>query len=286
MRTPCRLLSLTLAAATALAAITLSTASHAQDTLEKARAAGEISIAIGNAPPWAELGPDGAPKGAAPEVAVEALKRLGIAKVNATVIDYGAMIPALNAGQFDVVAAGLYLNPDRCAAVVFSEPDLCDSAAFIVKKGNPLNLKTYQDVAAHPEAKLATCGGCVEEGYARDAGIPDDRLVLIGDEQSAMELLKTGRVDVYGYPAVSSATLLKKAGPDVDLEIVAPIADKPVGCGGAVFRKADASFRDAYDKELAAMKSDGAFDKIMTTYGFPTAEPKTLTRVELCKGPN
>ena len=36
-----------------------------------------------------------------------------------------------------MVSAGLFIKPERCAAVIFSEPDLCDVEAFAVKKGNP-----------------------------------------------------------------------------------------------------------------------------------------------------
>ena len=258
----------------------------AEDTLERAKQSGTISIGIGNAPPWAMLNTDGKPAGAAPEVAVEVLKRMGIPNVNATVIDYGAMIPALNAGQFDVVAAGLYLTPTRCGAVLFSQPDLCDSAAFVVAKGNPKNLKSYADVAAHADAKLVTCGGCVEEKYARDAGIPADRLLLVADEQNAMQLLLTGRADAYGYPTVSSVTLVRKVKAEDKLDVVSPLPGIDIGCGGAVFRKEDKAFRDAYDVTLAEMKKDGSFDTIMTRNGFPTDLPKQHMRAELCQVEN
>lgn len=275
-----------ISAALVFAVLAASGPALAQDTLERAIAAGSITIGIGDAPPWAALSPTGEPAGAAPELAVEVLKRMGIPEVNATIVEYGAMIPALNAGQFDLVAAGMYMKPERCAAVLFSEPDLCDSSALVVAKGNPLNLTSYAEVAAHPTARLVTCGGCVEETYARKAGIPDDRLLLVGDEQNAMQLLLTGRADAYGYPTVSSTTLVRKLDAGDKLDIVAPLVDTDVGCGGAVFRKADSSFRDAYDAVLAQMKADGSFDTIMDRNGFPTDTPKQNTRLALCEGEN
>ncbi|MES0885434.1 transporter substrate-binding domain-containing protein, partial [Roseibium sp. SCP14] len=71
------------------------------------------------------------------------LNELGIQNVEAVVVDYGAMIPGLLAGRFDMVAAGLYIKPERCQAVVFSEPDVCDAEAFAVKAGNPKGLNNY-----------------------------------------------------------------------------------------------------------------------------------------------
>ena len=51
--------------------------------------------------------------------------------------EYGAMIPGLQAGRHDAVTAGLFMKPERCAAVAYSEPVLCDAEAMLVKKGNP-----------------------------------------------------------------------------------------------------------------------------------------------------
>ena len=53
---------------------------------------------------------------AAPEVAVDVFKRTGTHTVDAKIIDYGAMIPAPKAGQFDIVAAGFTIRANFLAA--------------------------------------------------------------------------------------------------------------------------------------------------------------------------
>lgn len=88
------------------------------------------------------------------DVAREIFKRLGVNDIVASISEYGAMIPGLQAGRFDVVTAGLFMKPERCAAVVYSEPVLCDAEAMLVKKGNPKGFKSYEDVAKDATATI------------------------------------------------------------------------------------------------------------------------------------
>jgi polar amino acid transport system substrate-binding protein len=254
----------------------------AETTLDKVMESGEVNIGIGNAPPWAGVDSDGKLVGAAPEIAVEVLKRMGIENVSPTIVDYGAMIPGLNAGRFDMVAAGMYIIPDRCNIVSYSEPDLCDAEAFVVPKGNPMQFTNYEDVVNHESAILIVCGGCGQEKAARDAGVPSERLLLINDEQNALGMLTSGRADVYSYPVLSANGAIRKGGFEDAVEVVAPLKGVPVGCGAAVFRKEDTTFRDAYDAKLAEIKADGSFAKILDAYNFSTEFPTQTSRGELC----
>ena len=118
------------------------TAASAQDAkLEQLKAQGFARLAIANEPPYTAVAADGKVSGAAPDVAREVFKRLGVEDVVASISEYGAMIPGLQAGRFDVVTAGLFMKPERCAAVAYSEPVLCDAEAMLVKKGNPKALQ-------------------------------------------------------------------------------------------------------------------------------------------------
>ena len=89
----------------------------AQDKLEQLREQGFARIAIANEPPYTAVAADGTVSGAAPDVAREIFKRLGVGDVVASISEYGAMIPGLQAGRFDAVTAGLFMKPERCAAV-------------------------------------------------------------------------------------------------------------------------------------------------------------------------
>jgi len=274
---------LTMAAgASALMAVVVATPAFADDgKLEELKAQGFARVAIANEPPFTAVAADGKVSGAAPDVAREVFKRLGVADIVASISEYGAMIPGLQAGRHDVITAGLFMKPERCAAVVYSEPILCDAEAFALKKGNPLKLQSYKDIADNPDAKIGAPGGGTEEKLALEAGVPRDRVIVVPDGQSGLKMLQDGRIDVYSLPVLSINDLVSKAS-DPNIEVVAPVVGAPVYCDGAAFRKGDEALRDAFDVELAKMKQSGDFAKIIEPYGFSAAAAMSTTREKLC----
>ncbi|MDX3926009.1 MAG: ectoine/hydroxyectoine ABC transporter substrate-binding protein EhuB [Shinella sp.] len=267
---------------TALVAIMTAAPASADDSkLEELKEQGFARIAIANEPPFTAVGADGKVSGAAPDVAREVFKRLGVADVVASISEYGAMIPGLQAGRHDAITAGLFMKPERCAAVAYSEPVLCDAEAFALKKGNPLALKSYKDIADNPEARIGAPGGGTEEKLALEAGVPRDRVIVVPDGQSGIKMLQDGRIDVYSLPVLSINDLVSKAN-DPNIEVVAPVEGAPVYCDGAAFRKGDEALRDAFDVELAKLKESGEFAKIIEPYGFSAAAAMSTTREKLC----
>lgn len=251
------------------------------DKLEDLKAQGFARVAIANEPPYTAVAADGKVSGAAPDVAREILKRLGVPDIVASISEYGAMIPGLQAGRFDAVTAGLFMKPERCAAVAYSEPILCDAEAFLLKKGNPKGLKSYEDIAKDDTATIGAQGGGTEEKLALNAGVPRERVIVVPDGQSGLKMVQDGRIDVYSLPVLSINDLMKKAS-DPNLEVVAPVVGAPVYCDGAAFKKGDEALRDAYDVELAKMKESGEFAKIIEPYGFSAAEAMSTSRDKLC----
>jgi polar amino acid transport system substrate-binding protein len=249
--------------------------------LQELKDQGFARVAIANEPPFTAVAADGKVSGAAPDVAREVFKRLGINEIVASISEYGAMIPGLQAHRHDVITAGLFMKPERCAAVAYSEPILCDAEAMLVKKGNPMGFKSYADIAANPDARLGAPGGGTEEKLALDAGVPRDRVIVVPDGQSGLKMLQDGRIDAYSLPVLSINDLVKKAA-DPNLEVIAPVINTPVYCDGAAFHKDDVALRDAFDVELKKLKESGEFAKIVEPYGFSAAAAMSTTRDKLC----
>lgn len=270
-----------IAAMTAVAAIAIGAQAQDNPKLDQLKEQGFARIAIANEPPFTAVAADGKVSGAGPDVAQAVFERLGVPEVVASISEYGAMIPGLQARRFDVVTAGLFMKKDRCEAVAYSEPILCDAEAFLVKKGNPKGLNTYADIAAHADATIGAPGGGTEERLALDAGVPRDRVVVVPDGQSGLRMLQDGRLDVYSLPVLSISELVRLANDD-SLEMIAPISDAPVYCDGAAFRKGDEALRDAFDVELAKLKETGEFAKIIEPYGFSAAAAMSTSREKLC----
>ncbi|MBY3226075.1 ectoine/hydroxyectoine ABC transporter substrate-binding protein EhuB [Rhizobium laguerreae] len=272
---------LSAASLSVLLVMTAAPASAADDKLEQLKEQGFARIAIANEPPFTAVGADGKVSGAAPDVARAIFEKLGIKDVVASISEYGAMIPGLQAGRHDAITAGLFMKPERCNAVAYSEPILCDAEAFALKKGNPLKLTSYKDIADNPDAKIGAPGGGTEEKLALEAGVPRDRVIVVPDGQSGIKMLQDGRIDVYSLPVLSIHDLMAKAN-DPNLETVAPVVNAPVYCDGAAFRKQDVALRDAFDVELKKLKESGEFAKIIEPYGFSAKAAMSTSREKLC----
>lgn len=275
-----------LGSALAMPAVLTATGSAfaADAALTRLRKQGFARIAIANEPPWTKVSSDGKVSGAAPDVARAVLQKLGVKDIVASISEYGAMIPGLQAGRFDMVAAGLFIKPERCKAVLFSQPDLCDAESFMVKKGNPMGLQSYADIAAK-HAKVGVVGGGTEEKLAIGAGVPRSDVIVAPDGLSGVKMLQDGRINVFALPILSISSLMKKTN-DPSLEMYAPVKNTPIYCAGVAFPKQDRALRDAYDKVLAQMKTDGEFAKIIEPYGYSAAAAMQTNREKLCGGPN
>ncbi|HSE73520.1 MAG TPA: hypothetical protein VLB05_03335, partial [Dongiaceae bacterium] len=61
------------------------------------------------------------------------------------------------------------------------------------------------------DLKLAVMAGAVEVGYAKDAGIPQDQLVVLPDQSSLLAAVQSGRADGAALTALSIADMAKRA---------------------------------------------------------------------------
>ena len=62
----------------------------------------------------------------------------------------------------------MYITPERAEEVDFTDPEYQIGGALAVKAGNPLDLHSYEDIAANPDVKVATMAGSVT-GYWQQA---------------------------------------------------------------------------------------------------------------------
>ncbi|EST25539.1 amino acid ABC transporter substrate-binding protein [Streptomyces roseochromogenus subsp. oscitans DS 12.976] len=255
------------------------------DLLERLKAQGIVRLGIAGEVPFGYIDKDGQLTGEAPELAKVIFKRLGVGKVQPVPTEFGSLIPGLNSQQFDVVAAGMYVNPERCQQVIFADPDYQMLDSFIVRKGNPLGLHSYKDVVAK-KAKFATGTGYAEIQYAVEAGYKQSDILIVPDQVAGMNAVEAGRVDVFAGTALTTREVVKKS---AKAEATAPFAPldkgKPHVDGGAfAFRPTETNLRDAFNVELRKLKRSGELFRILRPFGFTKAEMTGLTAKELCGG--
>jgi polar amino acid transport system substrate-binding protein len=228
--------------------------------------------------------------GEAPEVARAVLQALGIREMRGAQVTFDALIPSLNKGDFDMIAAGMFITAERCKQILFSDPDYVAPNAFLVKRGNPKQITTFES-AAKAKAKLGTLTGAVEGGFAKDAGVPEDDVKSLADPATAWNELESGKIDAIALTRISLQTLLNqhKGAP---FEITQPFfplvgGKEQKNGGGFGFAKESKEFRDAFTAELAKLKQAKKIAPIIQPFGFIQKEAEDaipLTAADLgCK---
>ncbi|MFF7789453.1 ectoine/hydroxyectoine ABC transporter substrate-binding protein EhuB [Streptomyces sp. NPDC007991] len=271
--------------ATGCSRVATASSTEGGDLLGRLRAAGVVRLGIAGEIPFGFIDKNGELTGEAPELAKVIFKRLGVDRVQPVPTEFGSLIPGLNSQQFDVVAAGMYVNPERCEQVIFSDPDYQMLDAFIVRKGNPKGLRNYKDVV-EKKAKFATGTGYAEIQYAVEAGYKESDILIVPDQVAGLNAVEAGRVDVFAGTALTTREVVKKSAKAESTEPFAPLVDgKPHVDGGAfAFRPTETKLRDAFNVELRKLKKSGELFRILKPFGFTKAEMTDLTAKELCGG--
>ncbi|MER9235139.1 ectoine/hydroxyectoine ABC transporter substrate-binding protein EhuB [Mesorhizobium sp. M0622] len=274
------------AACIALAATSLTSLSaHAETTLERAKKDGYIRIGFANEAPFGYATPDGKLTGEAPEVAKAVLAKMGIPQVDGVLTEFGSLIPGLKAGRFDIIAAGMFITPKRCAEINYSEPSYGIGEAMLVAKGNPKGVKDFSSIKDNPDLKLAVMAGAVEGGFAKDAGVADGQIVSLPDQSSLVAAVQSGRADAAALTALSIADMAKKADGVESTKPFGEVAGKSVkGHGGFGFRKEDTDLQEAFNAELKKFLGSPEHIALVEPLGFGKDYLPNKTTAELCAG--
>jgi len=276
---------LQLAAGLSLSLPLLSQQAFAESALERIKAQGFIRVGFANEAPFGYATPDGKLTGEAPEVAKAVLAKMGITQVDGVLTEFGSLIPGLKAGRFDIIAAGMFINPKRCAEINFSEPSYGIGEAILVPTGNPKAIKDYTSFKDNPDLKLAVMAGAVEAGFAKDAGVPEGQLVMLPDQSSLLAAVQSGRADGATLTALSIADMAKKGEGVESTKPFGEVAGKSVkGHGGFGFRKEDTDLYEAFNAELKKFIGTPEHIALVTPIGFGKDYLPNKTMEQLCKG--
>jgi polar amino acid transport system substrate-binding protein len=268
------------------------TGAHADDTLARARASGTLRIGFANETPFAYATPDGELTGFDIEVLHHILGDMGIKDFDGGVTNFGGLIPGLVAKRFDLVSSAIYIRPDRCKQVAFGEPLYVLGDALAVKAGNPKNIHSYQDIAANPSLRLAnTAGGTGLREDAKAMGVKDEQIVIVPDDTSGYQAVKSGRADAYVNVAIILEQQLRNLG-DSSLERASPF-EQPVAGGKPLYgiasfavRKEDQDFLAELNKRLLAFRDTPEYAALMQKYDMTKddAVKPGMTTEKTCSG--
>lgn len=189
--------------------------------------------------------------------------------------DFDQLIAELLARRFDVIAAGMFITPERAQKVRFSDPCFHVQPGLLVRLENPLQLHSYQDIVSNPAVKIAVLSGSVEERYLQATGAAADQLVSVPDALTGQTSVASGLTDGL---ALSSVTVRWMAAHDPSgrteaaVPFSAQLIDPAWGYGGFAFRPQDRQLADAWNSAMAAFVASAEHAQLVSQFGFTTEE--------------
>lgn len=240
----------------------------AESTTSRIARTGVMRVGYAWEPPYAFRDASGRVTGESPEVARAVLTGLGIRDIEWLQTDFGMLIPELRAGRFDLIAAGMFINPAREALVRFSRPSVCIEPGLLVRRGNPLYLHRLEDIAAHPGARLAVLAGAVEAEDAVRAGIPAQRILSFPNPELAVTGIEQGLADAL---ALSGPSVQRLARTLSSMERAVPFEGQTgfAECAAFAFRRQDGDLRDRFNHELDSFLGTAAHLTLVAALASP-----------------
>lgn len=258
----------------------------AQSLLDKIKNGETIRIGFSNEIPWAYPGKDNEPLGYVNAMTLDILKKLGTTKVEPVVGEWGSLIPGLQAGRFDIITGGMNILPERCRNVLFTDPIDRDPGALLVRKGNPKNVHSFDDVR-DKGLTFVTGAGWASVPIAQKIGIADDKILQVAGLPEVQQAVKTGRADVGSGGYYSMKSLVAK---DDSLEVADPYTPpqnmKEIpGYAAIAFPLDQQAAVDAFNAVLKDYIGSDEMMKSVVKYGYTktTLPDKGVTATQLCK---
>lgn len=247
------------------------------------------SIRIGYAieAPYAFLRAGGEVTGESPEVAKVIAGRLGVRRIDWVQTNFDTLIPGLEARRFDLIAAGLFITPERGRRVAFSEPTFHARHALLVRRGNPQRLSSYEAAVAEPQVRIAVLSGAIEGEVLRRLGMPESRLVVVPDVLTGRVAVAKGLADGLALSSPTIRWMTRDEGEDAT-EMARPFAQPPpsfsakIGYGGFAFRREDGGLRDAWNAAMADFIGSAEHRRLIAVFGFSEDElPGAISTADL-----
>ena len=280
-----RLLAAAISAALALSLPATAPAAFADELMQRAQGDG-LRVAFYNFKPYAYKDDGDRLTGTDVETLRTVLEAMGGSIAEAKATDWGALIPGVKTGRFDVVAAGMFVTPKRCAEVRFSEPTFGIQQAMVVAKGNPSNIANYESIAAHG-LKIGVVSGSAQTDYARAAGIDDDNITQLPDNPTGVAALQAGRIHAWAVSAPGVRQIIAGL-PDADIEATPAFSqvagEVAVSHGAFAFRPEDGAFVDAFNAALQSFIGTPEHIALLEAHGMTADELPISATADLCAG--
>ena len=226
-------------------------------------------------PPLQFVDDKGQLQGMRVELANECCKRLGLAPEYIRT-EFATMIPGLAAKRWDMINTGIFWTEER-SKLMYMVPNEQAAISFLAAKGNPLGLKTVDDLAGK---RISVELGGIEERRTREVndivtkkGLKPVTVMTFNNFAEAFQALKAGQSDA--ATSIDATAMFMQNRGDFTRAISGVFPQT------ACFAFANKPLAEAVVGALDTLKKDGFYDKLLDQYGVLKIEEPTFS----IKGP-
>ncbi|WP_421996594.1 ABC transporter substrate-binding protein [Reyranella sp.] len=226
-------------------------------------------------PPLQYVDDKGELKGMRVELANECCKKLGLAPEYIRT-EFATMIPGLAAKRWDMINTGIFWTEER-SKLMYMIPYEQAAISFLAAKGNPLGLKTVEDLAGK---RISVELGGIEERRTRevakmlaDKGLKPVTVMTFNNFAEAFQALRAGQSDA--ATCIDATAMFMQQRGDFTRAISGVFPQT------ACFAVANKPLAEAVVGALNDLKKDGTYDKLLDQYGVLKVDEPTFA----IKGP-
>ena len=211
---------------------------------------GVLRVGTTLAPPWAVRAADGALTGFEVDVAKQLAQDMGV-RLDLQIYPWDRLIRGLEAGEVDLLAAGLSITPARALHVNFSRPYTEGGIALATDRQATATVTDLADLDT-PDHTVGVITGSVAEEL-RQRVLPRSTAALFATAELASAALLAGEVDSL-LAEEPLPTYLALEHPDrIDTPLAQPLLHRPIAFA---ISKGDADFLAFLDAWIAAREAD------------------------------
>ena len=229
-------------------------------SLAAAGAASAADVRIGTEgayAPWNYLDESGELAGYEIDLGNAVCERIGV-ECEFVQNEWDSIIPNLQAGNYDVIMAGMSITDERMETISFTEAYYPpDPSRYIAAAGGEFDFDALEGL------RIGAQGATIQAAYAEENFGADNTILTFETPDQSISDLAAGNLDLiiadgsYLQPIVDgSGGQIVFVGPEVEIG----------GGVGAGVRKDDTELQRQLDDALAALKADGTVDALIEEY--------------------
>ncbi|WP_025689507.1 substrate-binding periplasmic protein [Paenibacillus zanthoxyli] len=233
----------------------------------------KIEIGTSNDAPWSTVTADGKAEGIVPDIIRGFLTYMNVdAEISSTAMPFGSIIPSIQSGRIQIVGDAMYKTAERQEQIDFTDILFYNPEALVVKKGNPQNIKSLEDLAGKAAGTYEGTTWIETLNSIKGADGSKVQVSVYPTIQDVMADVESGRLAAALIDSSVSSYAISQ-NPNLNLELVAEYSpDKAAVANGIGIAKGDPEFITLFNEYYAQALSSGEIKGIFEKWGLTPAD--------------